>query len=207
MISLVASLALVLAAPPDDKSKSTGGKPPDEGVGFIELTTPQGQTVKVSNTHDVWADRVVSYTPGKPRPNRDTDPKDAVGRPNFRAKFPRNSVSLGRSGELVLEFVDNVLVDGPGDDLVIFEVGPKVEATRVAISTDGKDWLEIATVRGAKSTLDIGPRVKPGQQFRFVRLTDIQKPNPKEKQVPGADIDAVGALNSRPAAAPPPSKP
>src|SRR5258708_4872270 len=33
-----------------------------------ELKTEQGQTVTLTTEHDPWADRVVSYTPGKPAP-------------------------------------------------------------------------------------------------------------------------------------------
>jgi hypothetical protein len=198
-LPLLTALALCLASPDE---KYVG--PPAEG--FLQLRTPQGQAVRVSSSHDVWADRVVSFTPGKPKPLRDTDPHAALGKPNFQRKKTgsRNSVSLGRGGVLVVEFVDNVLVDGPVDDLVIFEVGPKIEGTRIDISTDGREWIALTTVRGARSTVDIGPSVKPGQRFRFVRLSDIQKPGGKRKsKVEGADIDAVGALHSLPVAIPP----
>lgn len=38
------------------------------------------------------------------------------------------------TGEVIVDFRDNFLIDGEGIDLWIFEIGPVVEATEVAIS-------------------------------------------------------------------------
>jgi hypothetical protein len=46
--------------------------------------------------------------------------------------------------------------------------------------------------------LDIAPFVKPGQQFRFVKVTDAKAGLSNSSDWPGADIDAVGARNSLP---------
>ncbi|MCZ6777462.1 MAG: hypothetical protein O7F16_00725 [Acidobacteria bacterium] len=66
-------------------------------------------------------------------------------------------VSLGRSGSITLEFTDNVIVDGPGPDLIVFEnsffVGapPAAETDeyhvaadlgRVQVSVDGETYFE-----------------------------------------------------------------
>ena len=133
-----------------------------------ELRTPQGLLVRLPAEHDPWADAVVSFVHGKPTPKKNKNPWGAVGRP------AGHSVALGHGGTLVLEFIDNVLVDGPGPDLVIFEVGKAIEPTLVAISENGTEWLKIGRAGGSKSTIDIGPFVKPGQRFRFVRLSDAE---------------------------------
>jgi hypothetical protein len=157
-----------------------------------ELKTPQGLLVRLPAEHDPWADAVVSFKRGKPAPKKNKNPWAAVGKPAGR------SFALGHGGSLVLQFVDNVLVDGPGPDLVIFEVGKAVEPTRIAISENGTEWLKAGRAGGSKSTVDIAPFVRPGQRFRFVRLTDAKSGKSKGSAFPGADINGVGALNSLP---------
>jgi hypothetical protein len=168
----------------------------------LEVKTPQGHRVKVAAKHDPWADAVVSFKPGNPGPRRSKDPRAALGKPDYKgtddAADEKTFVALGHGGELVLEFRDNVLIDGPGPDLVIFEIGPAVEPVDVAISEDGKKWINVGRAEGAKSTLDIGPYVRPGQRFRFVKLTDAKAGLSNDSDWPGADIDAVGAINSLP---------
>ena len=81
----------------------------------VEIKTPQGKLVYVPADHNPCRRvRVASFTPGMPKPQQDFDPKDALGKPNYRKTHPRRSVSLGHGGELVVEFTDNVLVDRPG---------------------------------------------------------------------------------------------
>lgn len=177
----------------------------------ISVETPQGQRVYLPGDHDPWADRLVSFKMGKPAAKVCLDPQTTVGKPDFATKRSvKTCLSMGHRGELILEFVDNRLVDGPGDDLVLFEVGPAVEPTDIAISIDGKTWLSVGQLKGAKSTVDIGPslpsheryrdRPHPDQPlFRFVKITDAGAGLSNKSQKAGADIDAVGALNSVPA--------
>lgn len=96
-----------------------------------EYKTPQGMIVKLNADHDPWADAVVSFNRGKPAPKKNENPWNAIGKPKG------HSVALGHGGTLVVKFIDNVLIDGPGDDLVIFEAGKAIEPTGVAIS-EGK---------------------------------------------------------------------
>src|SRR5262249_51616106 len=154
-----------------------------------------------------WADRVVSFTPGNPAPRRSKDPEAALGKPDFRGRDDeedqRHYISLGHGGELILEFTDNLLIDGPGPDLAVFEVVDAVEPVDVAISVDGKTWVNVGRVKGATSTLDIGAFVNPEDRFRFVRLTDAKAGLSNDSAWPGADIDAVGAINTIPVRAVP----
>lgn len=60
-------------------------------------------------------------------------------------------VSLGVGGELVLDFGEGVLLDGPGVDLLVFEnaftYGNDMvfaELAQVAVSLDGEQWFEFA---------------------------------------------------------------
>jgi Mg-chelatase subunit ChlD len=159
-----------------------------------QVRTTQGHKIRFPAGDISWADRVVSYKPGNPAPRRSRDPKAALGPPDFQgrddAADQRRYVNLGPAGELILEFTDNVLIDGPGPDLVIFEVGDQVAPVNVAISEDGKNWFEAGQVAGNKAALDIASVAKPWQRFRFVWLTDATGA--------GAKIDAVGCIHTLP---------
>src|ERR1041385_104032 len=124
-----------------------------------------------------FADEVVSYAMGHPgpQPANAQDPRAALGPPDYIDKNHSGFVSLGCGGVLVLRFTDNALIDVPGPDLWVFEVGPSVEPTNVAISRDDREWIEIGKIAGGTAGIDIGPFVKPSESFHYVRLTDLKK--------------------------------
>lgn len=148
-----------------------------------------------------FADRVVRFTPGNPPAELDfCRAESTLGVRNYTyQKDPKKFTSFGKGGEIILEFVDNRLVDIEGDDLYIFEIGPTVEAMFISISEDGDQWIPIGRISGDDAGLDIGPYVKPGRQFRFVRLRDDPDDGRHSGRTGGADLDAVGALGSVPA--------
>ena len=169
----------------------------------VEATTTQGTRVVFAGGEISWADEVVSFTPGEPAPGRSLDPQAALGRPDYRgtddAGDEATYVSLGHGGELVVEFTDNVLVDGEGPDLAIFEIGPEVEPILVAISEDGVNWVnDVGRVEGSTSVVDIGPSTEPGRRFRFVKLEDARAGKSNNSAWPGSDVDAVGAIHTSP---------
>lgn len=103
-----------------------------------------------------FADRVVLFQPGPGGGNgRDKLPKIVCSAPRGggRLKAGQDVVSLGDGGVIVLEFVDNEVIDGPGPDLLIFE-NPFLQApgddpnlgffelAKVEVSVDGQDWKE-----------------------------------------------------------------
>lgn len=173
-----------------------------------EMKTPQGLVVEMPVLHDCWADRMVAHRFGDPAPKISRNPWRCLGAPDYKPDDPlavrdATHLSLGHGGEVIVEFVDNVLIDAEGDDLVIFEVGPAVEPTNVWISEDGMKWIEIGAASGAKSTLDIAKFVRPEQKYRFVKLIDAKGGRSNDSEQAGADIDAVGAINSLPVAGAP----
>jgi outer membrane protein OmpA-like peptidoglycan-associated protein len=143
-----------------------------------------------------FADRVVSYTAGKPAPRhaKDRQPSNALAAPDYNPKTETGYLTLGCGGTLVLRFSDNALVDVDGPDLHIFEIGASIEPTRLAISVDGRQWVEIGSIAGGRADVDIRPVAKKGESFSFVRLVDLKKDC--GRGTPGADIDAVGAIGS-----------
>jgi outer membrane protein OmpA-like peptidoglycan-associated protein len=163
-------------------------------------TDSRGKTVVFPLGDASFADEVVSFAAGTPPPRdpRWGDPKTTVGPPDFDRKRvdPRHpaNVVLGCGGSLVVRFADNVLVDVAGPDLYVFEVGPAIEPTHLAISQDGDEWTEVGNISGGTAAVDIAKVAKPGDHYRFVRVTDLKRAC--GGPYPGADVDAIGAIGS-----------
>ena len=154
-----------------------------------------------------FADAVVSYDPAfgggaVPTHPNFTDPDEALGPPDYSGgSTGTGSVSLGSGGRLVLQFLDNFLTgsNNADFDLHIFEVGPDVEDTFVEISTDGVTWHDVGKVFGSTSSIDIDAfGFDSTFSFSYVRLTDDAAEGGTSGATVGADIDAVGAISTRP---------
>lgn len=144
-----------------------------------------------------FADEVVRFERGKPAgPDDVAHPEAVLGPPDHVAKDPRDThyLTLGCKGTLTLRFVDNALVDVPGPDLFVFEIGPQVEATELAISADGQRWVEVGKISGGTAEVDIAGKGEPGESWTYVRLKDLR--SGCSSKWPGADLDAVGAIGS-----------
>jgi hypothetical protein len=158
--------------------------------------------VEYPNGITSFADHVVSYNPCNGVKTPRNNPNNALGSPDYKGVDSASYVSLGNAenacdcGSLVLEFIDNTLVDVPGNDLYVYEVGPGVEATEVFISTDGQEWIDLGKIDGSLWGIDIHDSVSPGQEFHFVKLCDYPDGNTGSSPSPGPDIDAVGAIGN-----------
>lgn len=142
-----------------------------------------------------FADRAVSFAAGEKPSKAPFDfPENALGAPNYRNTYSADFISLGCNGALITQFTDNILIDVDGIDLYIFEIGPVVEKTLLAISADGETWIEVGEIEGARSDVDIGPFVEKGDKFPFVRLTNAS--NACGGNHAGADIDAIAAVGA-----------
>lgn len=143
-----------------------------------------------------FADAVERFTVGDPAPHEEAaEPGRVLGIPDHADGDGVRYVTLGCAGELVLRFEDNALIDVTGPDLYVFEVGPDVEPTGLAVSDDGEDWIRVGRISGGKSEIDLAPYVDEGTDFRYVKLVDLKRACGSRK-TPGADIDAVGAIGS-----------
>ncbi len=168
-----------------------------------------------SRAQDVrrFADEVLRYDPDHSKgntPDRNREPATALG-----AKDGPN-VSLGQGGLIELLFVDNVITNSGNTDpdIRIFEVGPDVEDTHVAIrpvpktlplldpdlDKDGDGFFEVGTITGATSTVDIDERLGrfPEGKLRFdaIQLIDVFDKDDQDGATVGSDIDAVEAIKS-----------
>ncbi len=171
-----------------------------DGARPTTYETSQGQSVRFLLGAVAFADRIDRFSPTRELGAQYSDPSQVLGTPEYATdSCPSSSecyLSLTSGGSIVLEFVDNTLYDGDGDDLAVFEIGPDVESTAIAVSVDGVDYIEIGRVEGASATLDIGGRGPAGARYRFVRLTDDPDQGDRGGRTPGADIDAVGAIHA-----------
>lgn len=155
----------------------------------------QGTSVRFGLGDAAFADRVVSFEAGEPATKHEgyRNPEAALGAP--QGDRDQEVVTLGCRGRLTLELVDNVLVDEPGADLHVFEVGPQIEPMRIELSADGRDWLDVGAVEGQPASVDIAAVARPGEAYRFIRISDLA--SGCDSDYPGADLDAVGAIHGQ----------
>ncbi len=143
-----------------------------------------------------FADTLVEYKVGKPAPVvKYRDSVQCLHEPNYRNYQTPNFLSLGCGGSLTVEFTDNGFMNLPGNDLYIFEVGPSREAAKIEISENGKDWIYAGKIAGGKSSIELNDaNIDTETVFYYLRITDMQ--DLCRSISAGADIDAIGAINS-----------
>ncbi len=169
-----------------------------ESATYFGVTFPHGDLA--------FADRVVDYLAASCVRDAYDDPEEALGPPDACPAAgcegcdgcDTNAVALGfrlsvvdSRGYLIVEFVDNVLIDVDGADLFVYVTNGK--PCRVEISSDGFHWIFVGEAVGYPGAVDIGPYVGSGDEFRFVRLTDVPA-DEDHSDCPGSSIDAIGAM-------------
>ncbi|AFL79795.1 outer membrane protein/peptidoglycan-associated (lipo)protein [Aequorivita sublithincola DSM 14238] len=143
-----------------------------------------------------FADSLVEFKVGSPASiKKYRDSFQCLHEPNYKNYQTPNFVSLGCGGSLTVKFIDNGFMNLPGDDLYIFEVGPSREAAKVEISQNGTDWVYAGKIAGGKSSIELSKAgVDDETVFYFLRITDMKELCRSISA--GADIDAIGAINS-----------
>jgi len=147
-----------------------------------------------------FADQVVDFIPGSD--TGEIDGSAAIGPPDASKNTGpsvvgnKGDVSLGNGGSITIKFIDICLIDVDGPDLYVFEYGPAIEPFEVEISEDGSNWIDLGTVMGQPTSLDIHDKVAPSDEFHYVRITDANS-DMSLYPLAGADIDAVGAIGAR----------
>ncbi len=165
-----------------------------------------------------FADVLIEYISGCP--NADPEPEGAIGVSDYfgGSSDPYEMVFLGQGGILKLGFTNNLLSNSGDDqqDLWVFEVGPLVESSNLALrpydayteseltlnglgDINGDGFYEFGNISGSTSGLDIDqymPGYTAGQlKFDAVEIQDVDDGS-CGGSTPGADIDAVCALFS-----------
>ena len=172
--------------------------------GFLFAQKGTGKLYRIDRYESIYlplgkisfADKLIEYKVGSPPPiQKYRDSVQCLHEPNYKNYQTPNFLSLGCGGSLTVEFTDNGFMNLPGDDLYLFEVGPSKEPAKVEISQNGSDWIYAGKIAGGKSSIDLGKADVDGETvFYFLRITDL-KDLCKSKSA-GADIDAIGAINS-----------
>jgi hypothetical protein len=111
-------------------------------------------------------------------------------------EIPAEDSTPTEGGWIVLEFTDNYIVDGPGNDIRAWEVtggtSYPVEKIKIEVSQNGSAWyvLESSADRDAEADLaDVGL-----SWAQYVRITDVSVRSEFEDTADGYDLDAVSAL-------------
>lgn len=166
---------------------------------------------------DPYADGVWAFVPGTDAGfGQDLLPDVVTGPPEGAGATAGSSdvVSLGDGGMIVLVFRDNVVFDGPGDDLVVYENafhigspdGPIfTEYAYVQVSADGRHFFDVphdaATFEGlagqtpvyANSSNGIDPLSAEGGGDRFdIAQTGLSFVRYVRLLDVGSDIDDIG---------------
>ena len=186
------------AEPEPEPAPAPGGgeEHGDIDGGYYTFRDRDGYTVTVPLT--AFAYRVIDFQPGDPWTNvgANKDPLISLGIPDADdSNYSTGDLCLGFKGVLTV-MLDARIYDGEGKDIYIFEVGDHVEETKVEVSDDLVTWYEIGIAEGRTAGLDFAGKVPANSGFRYVRLTDTG--NNAYGGWPGADIDAVCGLHTRP---------
>ncbi len=99
-------------------------------------------------------------------------------------------------GMITIEFVNNFLIDGPGNDLRMWEItggsNYPIERLMIEVSQDNATWFEVESSVDRDAEADLA---NSGLAWaRFVRLTDVSDRNEFEATADGYDLDAFSAL-------------
>ncbi len=143
---------------------------------------------------DPWADwsELVEYGEGagfgqEYYPGNILGPPDPGATPEVPSSSPEELLTLGEDGWVVLEFTDNVVTDGPGPDLTVFENVMELgggdyfrECAFVEVSQDGQTWTRfpwdpqtlegLAGVWPTTGEDPTDPEVSGGDQFDLADL-------------------------------------
>jgi OOP family OmpA-OmpF porin len=143
-----------------------------------------------------FADSIVEFKVGTPPPlAKYGDTSQCLHEPNYKNYHTNTFLSLGCKGSITLAFTDNGFMNLPGYDLYIFEVGPSKESAKIEISENNIDWIYAGEISGGKSNIDLSEAsISRDIVYYYVRITDLQ--DVCRSKSAGADIDAVGAINS-----------
>lgn len=146
----------LLAVVACDAGPDPSAEPSTETEGVVR--TPIASVCPRGTRDDPWADCVESFEPGPEAVfGQDRLPEIVLGPPvPTDAGGSLDVVSLGCGGQITLAFDPPGIIDGPGEDFVVYEnpfaTGDTsfAEPARVLVSEDGEVWLPFGcTLTGA----------------------------------------------------------
>jgi len=162
----------------------------------ITIITGQSATAAdLSAVAETFADAVESFSQGADGGHG--VPANAMGLPDA------NTWSMGRGGQVVLRFTDNLLIDGPGADLVVYEdsvlqgAAGVAELASVSISIDGASYTLLGTAEGT-TAFDIGSAALNPDACLYVKIEDDGDTTGEiGSEYQGFDLNAVHCIHSK----------
>lgn len=152
----------------------------------------QGKAVYLPLGDASFADEIINY---KQQDDLQFPMERCLGAPDYiktrNLDHTGGVANIGLEGQLTVKFTNNALVNVAGPDLFVFEIG-KIEPTRLEISKDGSNWIDVGKIKGGTAEVDIANFVEDNEPYYYVRLTDLKT----RSSVPGADIDAIAAIGA-----------
>ncbi len=163
-------------------------------LAFADSVVSSSQGVRKNGT-PVLANRSVAASALGPNQSSGLPSDPAVPAGSFFSLgFKNNGASDG--GSIVVEFQDNVIIDGPGNDLQVWEVTGGVypdEHVKIEVSQDGVTWFTAAANLTRDAQADLAGS---GLAWaKFIRLTDVTPIGAFEPEADAYDLDAFSALN------------
>ncbi len=168
-------------------------------------------TLNVCTPGVVWADAVVMSDQGKRKdgtpilasriiPTTVLGPAETAGNPSDVVPPGSTFYSLGfntgttSTRSITVRFDNNVILNGPGADLRVYEVTGGVypdETATIEASQDGIAWTTLAPNAVRDEDLDLGSLA----WAKFIRVVDITALGTFEPTADSFDLDAIEALN------------
>jgi len=196
LYSLVLLGTLLISASP---SRPAPFQPLKQDLNKQALRNVQAELQQLPMGVISFADSVITYDPGNPGSGTGGEPDSAFQNPRLALGPPADTsdsfVSLGSGGTIVLNFIDNILEDGPGDDLMVFRPNSEDDLL-IWISDDGLTYISVGRITSDKASLDIAPVANPERTYTYVKLRDDPDQGVAHDPALGADIDAVAAINT-----------
>lgn len=164
-------------------------------LAYADSVVSSSQGVR-KNGSPVTADRSnSSFALGAPQSLGTPFDNPVVPNSFFSLGFKNNGATPG--GEIVVEFLDNIIVDGPGNDLKVWEVtggtSYPTEKVKIEVSQDGINWAPVVSSLDRDAEADLAGS---GLAWaKFARITDVSTWADFEPTADGYDLDAFSALN------------
>jgi hypothetical protein len=157
-----------------------------------EIPAPTIAGPSSSSTGDPYIDEVVSFTPGDPVNRNLGDTSAVLGPPDFNTDALTGFLNLGVGGIIVVKFVDNLAVDGAGNDIEVYGDPMNDEEWIVEASADCSSYKSFGQV-GERASLDLA--TVGLASARCIRITD-KGGGGAGATSPGTELDAIEALHS-----------
>ena len=141
---------------------------------------------------DPYIDQVLSFTAGNPANPDYGDTSAVLGAPDADLDALTGFLTMGVGGTIVVTFVDNLAIDGAGNDIEVYGDPMNDEQWIVEASANCINYKSFGQV-GERASLDLATVGLSAASC--IRITDKGRGTAGSTS-PGTELDAIKALNS-----------